>query len=139
MTRKTLVAAAAVSLSLAAALLFLWPHVRAQVVLGIPLERQLGFEPSSPFTEDPHYFMNLREVVAVSRVAPRSPAASAGLRSGDVFLDYCGRDKGFSALFRDLEAARGKRFCTAVVPLSERGPLEQRPRRQICMAVPLKQ
>lgn len=113
-----------------------WRHLHAQIVLGHALRRDLGFTESSPFTLDRRYSLGQREVVAVHEVNPHGIAARAGLQSDDVLVDYCRPDRGATALFLDLEASRGREFCTPVVRLHERPSLEDRQKRTICFRVP---
>jgi len=116
-------------------MILMWRHFYYQCWVGIPLERQLGFSVGSPFTEDPGYFLG-REVSSVVSVAPHGSARAAGLREGDVFVDYCQRDRGSTGFFRDLASARGREFCFSVVRIEAPGPLESRARRNICLQVP---
>jgi hypothetical protein len=116
-----------------------WRHLHAQVLLGFPLRHELGFTESSPYTPDPRYPLGQREVVAVADVTPNGIAARAGLRPDDVFVDYCRRDRGATALFLDLEDSRGGKYCTPVVGLFAPGILESRERRRVCFLVPGKE
>lgn len=134
--RDILLVLAAFPAALLITLPFTWRHLHAQIVLGNPLRQELGFSESSPYTPDPRNFLGQREVVAAGSVDPDSLAARAGLRANDVFVEYCRRDRGATALFLDLEKSRGREFCTAVAALFDAGPLERRPRRRVCLAGP---
>jgi hypothetical protein len=132
--REVLMVLTALPVSVVLTLPITWRHLYYQAIIGTPLRRELGFSDGSPFTQDPQYWLG-REVVSVTAVVPGGVAASAGLRPGDVFVDYCRPDRGTTALFRDLEAARGKKLCLDVVRIEGSDPLERRTRRSVCLDV----
>src|SRR4051812_20991778 len=79
-----------------------WKHFYSQLFLGARLRRDIGFSDSSPYTVDPNFSFRQREVVAVSSVTKGGIAERVGLRPHDVFVEYCRRDRGSTALFFDL-------------------------------------
>lgn len=123
---------AAAGVSFLIILPFTWQHFYYQVVVGLPLERELGFSVASPFTDDPDYFLG-REVSSIGSVDVRGKAYAAGLREGDVLVDYCRRNRGATAFFRELSASRGGELCVSVVRIDDPGRLEARRRKRVCL------
>jgi hypothetical protein len=98
-----------------------------QITVGLPLERDLGFEHGTPYLDSGGSAV---EVVAVESVVPGGVFDRAGLKSGDVFPGMT-----VDELFQQLHDSRGGTVTLRVLS-GGAAPLDRRPERAISFVVP---
>lgn len=118
----------------------LWLNLAGILLLGCGnnqqanLQQELGFRHSTPV-----YVVGGQrvEVFALSSVQPNSVFAKAGLKSGDVVLEFQGSNA-INEFYEFLETSRGKRITLRVVAGGNGLALAKRPVRNINFIVPAK-
>src|SRR5688572_2632459 len=101
-----------------------------QMLIGTPLERELGFQHGSPYVQEDGSSWDT-EVLTIGSVVPGGVFDRAGFRSGDVV-----RELSINELFQVLHRGRGQQVTIRVVDGGDGPPLDQRPERVITFEVP---
>lgn len=101
-----------------------------QVLVGGPLERELGFELGTPYiVEDGS--SSLVEVMAFESVAPGGFFGEVGFKAGDIV-----RHLKLNDFFRTLHRGRGESVTIRIVDGGNGPPLDRRPERTLTFVVP---
>ena len=120
-----------------AAALVLWVIGQAvywQVIIGSPMEKELGFTHGSPYVRAGDHNI---EVLTFEHVTPSGIVGRAGIQNGYIPISLAGETHlSISKFYRLLEAARGQTVEIKVVSGGDGDILASRPAQTVTLEIP---
>ena len=105
-----------------------------QVIIGSPIEKELGFTHGSPYVRIGDRAV---EVLTFEQVAPSGILGRAGIQNGSIPVSLAGETRlGISKFYRLLEASRGQTVEIKIVPGGDGDIIASRPVQSVTFEMP---